>query len=298
MELQDGLIYKLLDKNIDVKRIVEAVKKTGKEIASQWNPYLQEELYHGRTANAALEFQDKEWLPLLKDMEAKGVTIGELEKYLLNRHAEDYNKLMAQRNPDRPEMQDGASSVSTADARKYLADLDADTKAKYEELAARVDGITKGTRKLLADTGYESAKTIKTWEEMFPNYVPLMREEDDFDYNFASFGTGRGFDVRRDFSRSAMGSKRNVVDIIGNVISARNQAIALTEKNRVAQAVYGLALQAPNPDFWLPINPDLAEVRQVQRVKENIAKLMARRSNPNLTDAERESLKSSFDAEY
>jgi hypothetical protein len=298
MELQDGLIYKLLDKNIDVKRIVEAVKKTGKEIASQWNPYLQEELYHGRTANAALEFQDKEWLPLLKDMEAKGVTIGELEKYLLNRHAEDYNKLMAQRNSDRPEMQDGASSVNTADARKYLADLDADTKAKYEELAARVDGITKGTRQLLADTGYESAKTIKTWEEMFPNYVPLMREEDDFDYNFASFGTGRGFDVRRDFSRSAMGSKRNVVDIIGNVISARNQAIALTEKNRVAQAVYGLALQAPNPDFWLPINPDLAEVRQVQRVKENIAKLMARRSNPNLTDDERESLKSSFDAEY
>jgi hypothetical protein len=298
MELQDGLIYKLLDKNIDVKRIVEAVKSTGKQIASQWNPYLQEELYHGRTANAALEFQDKEWLPLLKDMEAKGVTIGELEKYLLNRHAEDYNKLMAQRNPDRPEMQDGASSVNTADARKYLADLDADTKAKYEELAARVDGITKGTRQLLADTGYESAKTIKTWEKMFPNYVPLMREEDDFDYNFASFGTGRGFDVRRDFSRSAMGSKRNVVDIIGNVISARNQAIALTEKNRVAQAVYGLALQAPNPDFWLPINPDLAEVRQVQRVKENIAKLMARRSNPNLTDAERESLKSSFDAEY
>jgi hypothetical protein len=48
----------------------------------------------------------------------------------------------------------------------------------------------------------------------------------------------------------------------------------------------------------MAINPDLAEVRQVQRVKENIAKLMARRSNPNLTDAERESLKSSFDAEY
>jgi molecular chaperone GrpE len=53
-----------------------------------------------------------------------------------------------------------------------------------------------------------------------------MREEGDFDYNFGSFGTGRGFDVRRDFSRSAMGSKRNVVDIIGNVIAARNNAIA------------------------------------------------------------------------
>jgi hypothetical protein len=260
MELQDGLIYKMLDKNIDVKRIVEAVKKTGRDIAAQWNPYLQEELYHGRTANAALEFQDKEWLPLLKDMEKKGVTIGELEKYLHNRHAEDYNKLVAKRNPNRPEMQDGGSNITTAAARKYLADLDPETKAKYDELAARVDGITKGTRQLLKDTGYEKAERIEAWEKAFPNYVPLMREEGDFDYNFGSFGTGRGFDVRRDFSRSAMGSKRNVVDIIGNVIAARNNAIALTEKNRVAQAVYGLALEAPNPDFWMAINPDAEKV--------------------------------------
>lgn len=260
MELQDGLIYKMLDKNIDVKRIVEAVKSTGKEIASKWNPYLQEELYHGRTANASQEFQDKEWLPLLQDMDKKGVTVGELEKYLLNRHAEEYNKLVAKRNPTRPEMQDGGSSVTTEAAREYLADLDKDTKAKYEELAKRIDGITKGTRKLLVDTGYEKAETIKGWEKAFPNYVPLMREEANFDYNFGSFGTGRGFDVRRDFSRSAMGSKRNVVDIIGNVISARNNAIALTEKNRVAQAVYGLAVDAPNPDFWMAINPDAEKI--------------------------------------
>lgn len=260
MELQDGLIYKLLDKNIDVKRIVEAVKSTGKEIASRWNPYLQEELYHGRTANASQEFQDKEWLPLLQDMDKKGVTVGELEKYLLNRHAEEYNKLVAKRNPTRPEMQDGGSSVTTEAAQEYLAGLDKDTKAKYEELAKRIDGITKGTRQLLVDTGYEKAETIEGWEKAFPNYVPLMREEANFDYNFGSFGTGRGFDVRRDFSRSAMGSKRNVVDIIGNVISARNNAIALTEKNRVAQAVYGLAVDAPNPDFWMAINPDAEKI--------------------------------------
>jgi hypothetical protein len=262
MELQDGLIYKLLDKNIDIKRVIEAVKSTGKEIATRWNPYLQEELYHGRTAEASKLFQDNEWLPLLQDMQKKDVTIGALEKYLLNRHAEDYNKLVAKRNPNRPEMQDGGSSVTTEAARKYLADLDADTKAKYEELAKRVDGITKGTRKLLVDTGYEKAETVEGWEKAFPNYVPLMREEMDFDYNFGSFGTGRGFDVRRDFSRSAMGSKRNVVDIIGNVIAARNNAIALTEKNRVAQAVYGLALEAPNPDFWMAINPEAEKVPQ------------------------------------
>jgi hypothetical protein len=298
MELQDGLIYKMLDKNIDVKRIIEAVKSTGKQIASKWNPYLQEELYHGRTASATKEFKDEEWVPFLEDMRDKGVTVGELEKYLLNRHAEEYNKLVAYRNPDRPDMQDGGSSVKTEDARKYLAGLNKDTKTKYEALAKRVDGITKGTRQLLADEGYEKASTIKSWEESFPNYVPLMREEADFDYNFSSFGTGRGFDVRRDFSRRAMGSKRNVVDILGNVISARNQAISLTEKNRVAQAVYGLALEAPNPDFWMAINPDLAEVREVDRIKQKIAKFMAKKSDPNITDEELDGVKSSLASEY
>jgi hypothetical protein len=262
MEIQDGLIYKMLDKNVDVKRIIEAVKETGKEIASKWNPYLQEELYHGRTATASKDFQNDEWLPLLKDMQEKDVTVGELEKYLLNRHAEAYNNFVAKRNPTRPEMQDGGSSVTTENAQKYLAGLSENQKQKFEALAKRVDAITKGTRKLLADTGYEKAETIDAWEETFPNYVPLMREEMGFDYNFGSFGTGRGFDVRRDFSRSAMGSKRNVVDIISNVISARNNAISLTEKNRVAQAVYGLALEAPNPDFWMAINPEAEKIPQ------------------------------------
>jgi GNAT superfamily N-acetyltransferase len=262
MEIQDGLIYKMLDKNVDVKRIIEAVKETGKEIASKWNPYLQEELYHGRTATASKDFQNDEWLPLLKDMQEKDVTVGELEKYLLNRHAEAYNNFVAKRNPTRPEMQDGGSSVTTENAQKYLAGLSENQKQKFEALAKRVDAITKGTRKLLADTGYEKVETIDAWEETFPNYVPLMREEMGFDYNFGSFGTGRGFDVRRDFSRSAMGSKRNVVDIISNVISARNNAISLTEKNRVAQAVYGLALEAPNPDFWMAINPEAEKIPQ------------------------------------
>ena len=262
MEIQDGLIYKMLDKNVDVKRIIEAVKETGKEIASKWNPYLQEELYHGRTATASKDFQNDEWLPLLKDMQEKDVTVGELEKYLLNRHAEAYNNFVAKRNPTRPEMQDGGSSVTTENAQKYLAGLSENQKQKFEALAKRVDAITKGTRKLLADTGYEKAETIDAWEKTFPNYVPLMREEMGFDYNFGSFGTGRGFDVRRDFSRSAMGSKRNVVDIIANVISARNNAISLTEKNRVAQAVYGLALEAPNPDFWMAINPEAEKIPQ------------------------------------
>jgi hypothetical protein len=46
----DDFLYTLQDKQIDLKRIVQAIKAKVGQIADRWNPYLQEELYHGRTA--------------------------------------------------------------------------------------------------------------------------------------------------------------------------------------------------------------------------------------------------------
>ena len=39
----------------------------------------------------------------------------------------------------------------------------------------------------------------------------------------------------------------------------RERAIIRGEKARVGRALYGLAIQNPNPDFWLPVNPDAAK---------------------------------------
>ena len=258
LDLKDGFIYKLLDKNIDIKRVIEAITKESGEMMARWNPYLQEELYHGRTANETKDFKLKEMRPLLQEMKRDGITIGEFEKYLQNRHAEEYNKQVAKVNQDNDDMQDGGSGILTADAQKYLADLPEDKRAKYESLAKRVDDITKGTREILVNSGMESRETIKAWEKVFPHYVPLQREDGDFEYTTSSTGTGRGFDVRGAFSRGAMGSKRQVVDIMANIALSRERAIVKANKNRVAQAVYGLAVQNANPDFWLAVNP-LAE---------------------------------------
>jgi len=262
MDTKDSIIYKLMDKNIDMKRVVSAITQQVGEIANRWNPYLKEELYHGRTAKQTQDFLSKEVKPLIKEMNDAGVTIGEFEQYLHNRHAEAYNKHVAKVNPNRPEMQDGGSGIATEDARKYLADLPADKKKVYEDLANRIDAITKGTRELLVQSGLEKQETIDAWEKTFPDYVPLMREEGDFNYTTGSFGVGRGFDVRGSFSKRAMGSKRNVVDILANTVLARENAIVKSEKNRVAQAVYGLAVQNGSPDFWMAVNPMAEKVPQ------------------------------------
>ena len=46
----DDVIYKLQDKNIDAKRVIEAITKSVGKVADAVNVYLQEELFHGRAA--------------------------------------------------------------------------------------------------------------------------------------------------------------------------------------------------------------------------------------------------------
>jgi hypothetical protein len=260
LESKDSVIYKLQDKSIDLKRAVAEIRKSVSDLATRWNPYMQEELYHGRTAYEDKMFKLNELSPLIKEMEETGVTIGELEQYLQNRHAEAYNRHVAKVNPNKADMQDGGSGIKTEDARDYLDSLPEEKRKVYEKLAKRVDSITKGTRELLVKSGLEKRETIDNWEKTFPDYVPLMREEDDFEYTTSSFGVGRGYDVRGPSSKAAMGSKKKVVDILANVALARERAIVRAEKNRVAQALYGLALQAPNPNFWLAINPTAEKI--------------------------------------
>jgi len=65
-----------------------------------------------------------------------------------------------------------------------------------------------------------------------------------------------------------MGSEKDVQDILSNIIAQRERAIIRAEKIRVGRALYGLAIQNPNPDFWLPINPDA-----IRNKKQAIAEL-------------------------
>ena len=253
---KDDIIYSLQNKMIDTKRVVDAISATAGKIAAKWNPYLQEELYHGRTAKQTKDFLTEELRPLMQAMEKAGVSIADIETYLKNRHAIAYNEQVAKVNPKMP---DKGSRIATADAQAYLNSLSPADKAKYEALAKRVDQITKGTRKLLVDSGLETQETIDNWEKTFPFYVPLKRGDIDYAYTAGGMGTGQGFDVRGDFSRRAMGSEREATDVLANIAMMRERAIVKAQKNRVAQALFGLAAQNPNPQFWLPVDP-MAEV--------------------------------------
>ena len=240
--------YLLQDKHIDTKRVVERLKT---RVADAWDPYLKETLYHGRAAKDVDDFKVGEVRPLLQAMSTRGITIGDLETFLWNRHAPEANAQIARINPAYP---DGGSGIKTQDALGYLANLPAGKRTDLEALAAQIDAITAGTRRLLVESGLETQDTIDAWEATYSDYIPLQRETDDLAQK--GIGTGQGFSTRGSASKRRTGSGRAVEDILANVMMQRERAITRAEKNKVGLALYGLAIQNPNPEFWYPVNPD------------------------------------------
>ena len=248
----DSFIYFMQNKQIDMKRAVEAIQENVKKIDERFDPYMKETLFQGRAATQTKRFLQNELEPLFKQMGRLDVTMPELEEYLHNRHAQERNEQIAKVNKGMP---DKGSGIATKDAQKYLANLSPDQEAKYKKLAGMVDAIAAGTRQLLVDSGLESQETINKWEKTYDNYIPLNRDDIDYSSNHG-MGVGQGYSVRGSATRRAVGSERKVVDILANIAMQRERNIVRAEKNRVAMALYGLAIQNPNPDIFLAVNPD------------------------------------------
>ena len=259
----DNFLYKLQDKHIDTKRVIQAIEKASGQLEDNWNVYLKEELYHGRTSAALRKFLLQDLMPAVKQMSKIGISPDDMKTYLHNRHAKERNDQIAKIRPaldkdGRPNpnaMTDKGSGLSYKQVDDYFSKLDPAKAKKLEEVAKEFDSMIKGTQKILVDSGAESASTISSWNKTYKNYVPLFRVDDDF-ASHPSQGTGAGFSSSGPASKRAVGSEKEVQDILGNIIAQRERALIKAEKIRVGRALYGLAIKSPNPNFWLPINPD------------------------------------------
>ena len=83
-------------------------------------------------------------------------------------------------------------------------------------MAKIVDGMVKGTQKILIDNGLETQQTIDAWNEAYKHYVPLQRADLDFVHH--GTGLGAGFQTRGAFAKNRTGSLRGVVDIMANLV--------------------------------------------------------------------------------
>ena len=252
----DDFVYKMQNKQIDLKRITEWIEKTFGKISDDVNAYLKETLFKGRAAARTKEFAHNELEPLMRLIASSDLSIGDVEEYLHARHAKEANRVIAQRNPDNPDLADGGSGMKNAEADRYFANLAPAVRAKLEAVAKQVDAIIEGTRQLYVEYGLEDQETVDGWKDLFEHYIPLMREG-----KAGGRGIGQGFSVRGKETKGRTGSLRKVVDVLANIMQERERAITRGEKNIVATALVGLVKEHPIKGFWsIQTQPPKTEV--------------------------------------
>jgi Large polyvalent protein associated domain 38/Large polyvalent protein-associated domain 5/Large polyvalent protein-associated domain 1 len=245
----DAFIRAIQNNKIDVKRVRDAIAERYGKVAESKDAYLGEELYHGRVAARVSRIYDEQVEPLLKKIAVAGknvgVTMDDVNLYLHARHAPERNAAMKAINPDM-ENNEALSGLSNQEAAKVLADFRAAGKDNALALiAADVDQLLADTRTNLVADGLEDAGVVAAWEAAYKHYVPLQRD-------IKSTGTpkGMGFSIRGPESKRAVGSNREVVNILANVVAQAETAAIRAEKAVVGRTLLAMARQYPNPDFW------------------------------------------------
>ena len=237
--LMESVQRKVQDKFLRVKKLIEA-KANINAIADKLNPYLAEELYHGRVQNRLDQFQKDYVEPIIKKISSSKVTIDQVDEYLHARHAIERNRKMEELNG----IKDG-SGMSDAEAVRILAKYANNT--DMLDIAKMVYAMNKDRLKLIYKEGLESADFIKTIDGTYNNYVPLKRVMDS-DGNYMS--TGKGFDIKGKELKRAKGSNREVESPLLNSILAFNETIIRAEKNEVGKAMINFAEAYPDANLY------------------------------------------------
>ncbi|WP_232240338.1 hypothetical protein [Delftia sp. HK171] len=118
----DDFLYAWQDKFIDLKRIQATIRALNGTVSETNGAYRGEELYHKRVAKRTANFLRDEVQPLLRRLNATGVSIEELERFLHARHAPEADRVMAERNPGAQQLQQQRDAAKKAvdDLRNQL----------------------------------------------------------------------------------------------------------------------------------------------------------------------------------
>lgn len=227
-----------------IKILQRTIEERGGVVSPEADVYKAEERYSGK-ASARLDALDKTHMrPLMKQMATDGITLAELDSYLMAKHAPERNAYIASINPA---MSDGGSGITNAEAAEILAQL-SDKTAALESAANRVYAVNKQNQQDLVGAGLLTQEVVNEWNDRWDYYVPLKGKEGED----VGFGTGTGFAVTGAGIKSALGrGAENLAESpTAHSFSQAETGIVRAEKARVGQALIQLVRDNPDPAFW------------------------------------------------
>lgn len=241
-------------------RLKAIVNDPDVKISEESNPYLREELYHGRVDTLLQDgrAQYEGIVDALNDVAGKyGVNATELDTvfndYLIARHAPERNA----------KLKDGAAGITTAEARDILNDIASKPYSKdLEAVAEKFYDFNRKTLDILRDTGVITRELHETLTSQYKHYVPLNRVMDG-DADLEARMVGGIMDVRGTGIRAAKGSDKEVRDVLGNATANYQDAVMRGEKNIVLNSLYKFV--EDNPEL------DLFSIRKPRAIGESFA---------------------------
>lgn len=270
----DIAIRVFADKFGRLKNVQKAIIEQGGSITEASDTYISEELYHGKVGEDLRKIEDNYITPLSDYLSESKVDPKELDLYLIARHAPERNAHIAD---IRPNMPDGGSGMTNAQAAQVMDKFNKEGKTKaIEKAASYIDGLLASTRKTLKDSGLESTDAIDSWDSSYKHYVPLKGfDESEVDEKGARIkSTGKGFDIRGNETMKALGRRSMADSPIAHVIADSTGAIVRARKNEVGQTMMKMINNNPDPELWEVFSPDEpdTEVKVVKKKNKDTSK--------------------------
>ena len=267
---KDWFKRKLQDKFAPIKDMQASIEKaTGRELPEDQNAYRAEELFYGKTENDLNKMEKNHVKPLVDAMTNNNIDSAELDQFLIAKHARERNAHIASINP---EMQDGGSGMTNAEADAILSRYEQEGKIRgLEAAASEVYKITQKRRELMRDAGLEDESLLDVWDATYEFYVPLKGYAEDSEGNSVA-KTGSGFDIRGKESMRAMGRRTIAESPTAHAIQDLSATIIRSRKNEVGRTFLKMVEENPNPDIWEVFtedNPDTERRIVNGEVKEN-----------------------------
>ncbi|MBW5800689.1 LPD38 domain-containing protein [Halomonas elongata] len=258
--LRDAALRKMADKMRPLKILEDAIRRTGQDIEEEADVYLAEELFHGKVEYDLRQLREQYVEPLAEGLAKAGISQAELDDYLYARHAPERNATIAERNPDDPDMQDGGSGMTNAEAAEVIERVaNSGQQAEYDRLAQIVYDMTWLRREAIREGGLEDDTVVDAWESHWQHYVPLKGNAAD---EPGRPRTGKGFEISGRESRIAGGRKSLADSPSSQVIVDVNESLIRRRKNEVAQSLLSMVTDHPNPSLWEVFTDDSPDTQR------------------------------------
>src|SRR3990167_7365679 len=222
----------------DWQRVKELSETKGLKLTGDLTPYERRKLMAGRQTARLQETEeivrkiDKDILTTSKKLKVKDTELqSEVFDYLKARHAPERNLALGEK----------AAGITTKEAEDLMTKLK--SSPHFKEVERIANDLQKFHNKTL-DILYAEGKpwgvidkdlydVLKT---KYKNHIPLNRVMDTDD--IGEVLSGRGLAVKGTGLKRAVGSEREVKDVLENIYTARTQAIQRVEKNIVDNGTY------------------------------------------------------------